>query len=173
MQNCLDFAKQLENAIPVVENLLFSTTAGDAVEACTFLGTAYQFGVPNAVSGVRKALFQVMSRDQSVRNNVATVYREIYLELNEPDQSSRQKALNSVNGLIDLLKGLEPGQSPALAQLITTWRETKALGAQEIQVNISFLSPARFIAEKIAKFNKFHCFFGSISIPRSCGKNSP
>ncbi|XP_043285102.1 condensin complex subunit 1 isoform X2 [Venturia canescens] len=134
LTNCLDFARQLENIIPFVENLLFSTTAGDAVEACTFLGTAYQFGVPKAVVGVRKALFQVMSRDQSVRNNVASVYKEIYLEMNEPNQSSRQKSLNSVNGLIELLKGLEPGQSPALAQLITTWCENKALGAQELQI---------------------------------------
>lgn len=126
----------MEDAIPIAEKMLFSSTAGDAVEACTFLGTACQFEVPNALAGVRKALFQVFSRDQSVRTNVASVYKEIYLQSKEPNQSSRQKASTSVNGLIELLRGLQPGQSPALCQLICAWRANEELGDQELQVYI-------------------------------------
>ena len=141
LQSCLNFAKELEDVIPVVENLLFSTTASDAVESCTFLGTASQFGVRNALAGIRKALFQVFSRDQSVKNNVASVYKEIYLAKKSANQSSRQKALASVQGLVDLLQGLKAGQSPALCQLVGAWRANEELGSQELQVCFLFINP--------------------------------
>lgn len=118
----------------MAERLLFSTCAGDAVESCTFLGTAFQFGVTGASGSVRNALFQVYHRDQSVRNNVATVYKEIYLDVNNDAKSSRQIAIVRANRLIDLLKELQPGQSPALAQLVATWYEHGELNNELLQV---------------------------------------
>lgn len=119
----------------MAEKLLFSTCAGDAVESCTFLGTAFQFGVAGTASCVRNALFQVFHRDQSVRNNIAVVYKEIYLDTIANDKrSDRQIAVACANRLIDLLKDLQPGQSPALAQLIVTWYEKDALNSELLQV---------------------------------------
>jgi len=134
LKNCLEFATELEKAIPMAERLLFSTCAGDAIESCTFLGTAFQFGVTGADSSVREALFQAFHRDQSVRNNVAIVYKEIYLNMNSNKRSDRQMAIARANRLIDLLKELQPGQSPALAQLIATWYENGELNSELLQV---------------------------------------
>jgi len=134
LKNCLKFATELEKAIPMAERLLFSTCAGDAIESCTFLGIASQFGVTGADSSVREALFQVFHRDQSVRNNVAIVYKEIYLNMNNDKRSDRQIAIARANRLIDLLKELQPGQSPALAQLIATWYENGELNSELLQV---------------------------------------
>lgn len=136
LQNCLEFATQLEKAIPMAEKLLFSTCAGDAVESCTFLGTAYQFKVTGAAKSVREALFQVFHRDQSVRNNVAVVYKDIYLDINNDKQSARQIAVTRSNRLISLFKELQPGQSPALAQLIVTWYEKGELDNELLRVFI-------------------------------------
>lgn len=135
-QNCLKFATELEKAIPMAEKLLFSTTAGDAVESCTFLGTAFQFGVTGAADSMREALFQVFHRDQSVRNNVAVVYKEIYFDTNNDKRSTRQIAVARANRLIELLKELKPGQSPALTLLIVTWYENGELNSELLQVNI-------------------------------------
>ncbi|XP_076167655.1 CAP-D2 condensin subunit [Ptiloglossa arizonensis] len=134
LKNCLEFATELEIAIPMVEKLLFSTTAGDAIEACTLLGTAYQFGVARATVAMRDALFQVFHRDQSVRNNIAVVYKEIYLNNNINKTSGRQKALLSVKNLIELLKRLQPGQSQALSQLILAWYTNNEVNNEELQV---------------------------------------
>ncbi|XP_072757251.1 condensin complex subunit 1 [Anoplolepis gracilipes] len=134
LTNCLEFAIQLEKAIPITEKLLFSTCAGDAIESCTFLGTAYQFGLTGAARSVREALFQVFHRDQSVRNNVAIVYKDIYLDINSDNQSARQIAVTRSNRLISLLKELQPGQSPALAQLIVTWYENEELNSELLRV---------------------------------------
>ncbi|XP_053985432.1 condensin complex subunit 1-like isoform X2 [Hylaeus volcanicus] len=133
LRNCLVFANELEIAIPMAEKLLFSTTAGDAIEACTLLGTAYQFGVAGAEVAIRDALSQVFHQDLSVRNNVAVVYKDIYLSTNEK-VSDRQKALLRVKALIELLKGLKPGQSQALNKLILTWYGNSDLGSEELQV---------------------------------------
>lgn len=132
----MEFATELEVAIPMAEKLLFSTTATDAIEACTLLGIAYQFGVAGAAAAIRDALFQVFHRDQSVRNNIALVYKDIYLNNHKNQKSKRQEALTSVKSLIDLLKGLQPGQSQALTQLILTWYNNKDIGNDVLQVMI-------------------------------------
>ncbi|XP_071858144.1 CAP-D2 condensin subunit [Bombus fervidus] len=134
LKNCLEFATELEVAIPMAEKLLFSTTATDAIEACTLLGIAHQFGVAGAGAAIRDALFQVFHRDQSVRNNIALVYKDIYLNNHENQKSKRQEALTCVKSLIDLLKGLQPGQSQALTQLILTWYNNKDIGNDVLQV---------------------------------------
>ncbi|XP_015587406.1 condensin complex subunit 1 [Cephus cinctus] len=134
LKDCSQFAQELANAIPQAEHLLFSTTASDAVEACAFLGTACQFRVAGAINGVRKALFQVFSRDQSVQDNVANVYKELYLGTNQQYQSGRQRGLASVKALIRFVMDLEPGQSPALTQLIVSWCNSKDLDADALQV---------------------------------------
>lgn len=118
----------------MAEKLLFSICASDAVESCTFLGTAFQFKVTGAASSIREALFQVFHRDQSVRNNVAVVYKNIYLDINNDKQSARQIAISHSNCLINLLSELQPGQSPALAQLIVTWYENGELNTELLQV---------------------------------------
>lgn len=120
----------------MAEKLLFSTSAGDAVESCTFLGTAFQFGVTGAADSMREALFQAFHRDLSVRNNVAMVYKEIYLDTSDNKRSSRQVAIARANRLIELLKELKPGQSSALTLLIVTWYENGELNSELLQVNV-------------------------------------
>ncbi|XP_012064392.1 PREDICTED: condensin complex subunit 1 [Atta cephalotes] len=134
LKNCLKFATELEKAIPMAEKLLFSTCAGDAVESCTFLGTAFQFRVTGAADSMREALFQIFHRDQSVRNNVAVVYKEIYLNMNNNKLSIRQIAVARANRLIELMKELKPGQSLALTLLIVTWYENGELNSELLQV---------------------------------------
>uniref|UniRef100_A0A0C9QRP5 Condensin complex subunit 1 n=1 Tax=Fopius arisanus TaxID=64838 RepID=A0A0C9QRP5_9HYME len=121
--NAETFATAMENALIQIELMLFSSTVTVAVEACTLLSTALTLKIPGADQGIRKALSQVFSREESVRNNVATIYRDIYL-MNNGKKATTSAA---VNGLINLFKGLQPGQSPALAHLIAIWLANKDL----------------------------------------------
>ena len=83
---------------------------------------------------MRKALFQIFSRDQSVRDNVAVVYKEIYLDHSGSQIGSRAKALLSVKSLIQLLDGMLPGQSAALAKLVISWRSNNELDPEALKV---------------------------------------
>nr|XP_034178145.1 condensin complex subunit 1-like isoform X2 [Osmia lignaria] len=134
LRHCLEFATELEIAIPMAEKLLFSETASDAVEACTLLGTVYQFGVVGAATAICDALYQVFHRDPSVRNNIAEVYKSIYLVNSESQKSERQNALTCVKALVELLKSLQPNQSPALTQLILTWYNNNDINSEVLQV---------------------------------------
>ncbi|KAF7403509.1 hypothetical protein HZH68_006303 [Vespula germanica] len=134
LENSLEFATKLKNAIPLVEALLFSTTSSDAIEACSLLGIACQFGVTGATASVNKALFQVLHNDQSVRRNVATVYKQIYLNSNESQKSTRQRAIICVKSLINLVKKLQPGQSSSLEELIKLWYNDKEISEETLQV---------------------------------------
>jgi len=51
------------------------------------MGTAFQFGVIGAANSMREALSQVFHRDQFVRNNVAMMYKKIYLDMNNKRQT--------------------------------------------------------------------------------------
>ncbi|XP_012269629.2 condensin complex subunit 1 isoform X1 [Athalia rosae] len=133
-ESCTTFSGKLVEAVPIAEAKLNSVVASDAIEACSFLGVAYQFDVQGAKSAIRKALCQVFSRDVSVRENLAEVYRELFIGDNERYQSDRQKALSIVKALIKIVKTLEPGQSPALVKLLTTWLSSKVLGPDVFQV---------------------------------------
>ncbi|XP_015126345.1 condensin complex subunit 1 [Diachasma alloeum] len=121
--NAETFATEIENALIQIELMLFSPTVTVAVEACTLLSTALTLKIPGADAGIRKALSQVFSREESVRNNVATIYRDIYLMNN----GKKATISSAVTGLINLFKGLQPGQSPALAHLIAIWLGNKDL----------------------------------------------
>lgn len=134
LRHCLEFATELEIAIPMTEKLLFSTTATDAIESCTLLGIASKFGIVGSAVAIRDALFQVFHRDQSVRNNIAVVYKDLYLNKNENQKSKRQKALTCMRSLIDLLKELQPGQSQALTQLILIWYNNNDIDNEMLQV---------------------------------------
>lgn len=134
LENSLEFATELKIAIPTVETLLFSTTSSDAIEACTLLGIASQFDIAGANSALRKALFQAFHRDQSVRRNLATVYKELYFDNVESQASERQKAKSCVQSLINLVKELQPGQSPALEELIISWYNDKAISEETLQI---------------------------------------
>lgn len=90
----------------MTEKLLFSTTATDAIESCTLLGIASKFGIVGSAVAIRDALFQVFHRDQSVRNNIAVVYKDLYLNKNENQKSKRQKALTCMRSLIILTKSI-------------------------------------------------------------------
>ncbi|XP_063980130.1 condensin complex subunit 1 [Diachasmimorpha longicaudata] len=121
--NAKIFATEIENALSQIKLLLCSPTVTVAVEACTLLSTAVKMKIPGADAGIRRALSQVFSREESVRNNVAIIYRDIYLMNN----NKKATISSTVAGLINLFRGLEPGQSPALAHLIAIWLENKDL----------------------------------------------
>lgn len=80
---------------------------------------------------------QVFSSDVSVCENVAEVYRQIYVGEDAAYKSDRQKAIAVVRSLSKILKGLEPGESPALAKLVVTWRTKEVLGPEVLRVSLS------------------------------------
>ena len=79
-QDYVDFHAQMENSIPVICQLLGSKTTSDVSEAINFFVTAYEFGLTNAIFGVRRMLVLIWSRDSAIKDSVVEAYKGLYLD---------------------------------------------------------------------------------------------
>ena len=71
----------ISSAIPVICRLLNSRQSTDVIEAIDFFTSAFQFGMADAIIGVRQMLLLVWSKDQAIKDAVATAYRTLYLNV--------------------------------------------------------------------------------------------
>ena len=62
LKDSLNFATTLNEALPVVCTLLGSKQSSDVQEAINFFVSAFEFGLLNAMMGVRKMLSLIFSR---------------------------------------------------------------------------------------------------------------
>lgn len=151
--------------VPKVKNLLFSTTTSDAIEAAALLGIAEKFGISDTSSGVQLALFQVLHKDESIKNNVTEVYKESLFGKDDDRKkiTPREKAIREVTRLIGKLKAMQPGQSPALASMIASWKENNTIGNEHFKVVILVNN---FYCNKSINNNNFHLYSGNVGALR-------
>lgn len=81
LQDCIEFAEQLETATSIINNLLSCAQPSVMSDAIEFLTAAYQFGLKGALTGVQNMLMLVWSSESSVKDGVAAAYRNIYIEI--------------------------------------------------------------------------------------------
>jgi condensin complex subunit 1 len=70
----------MEKAVPVISQLLGSKTTSDVSESIEFFVTSYEFGLRNAIFGVRRMLVLIWSRDTAVKESVVEAYKGLYLD---------------------------------------------------------------------------------------------
>ena len=79
-KDSLNFAVAVNEAVPVICTLLGSKSISDVQEAINFFVTAFEFGLLNAMIGVRKMLSLIFSREQAVQATVVSAYKRLYIE---------------------------------------------------------------------------------------------
>lgn len=79
LQDCVTFAKLVQEAVPILCQLLVSKTNSDVLEAVSFFVSAFEFGVTNSQEGVRKMMVLVWSKEEAVKEAVVAAYRQLYL----------------------------------------------------------------------------------------------
>ncbi|KAG1681236.1 Condensin complex subunit 1 [Nymphon striatum] len=130
--DCILFANQVHRAIPIVCQLLGSKTNSDVLEAIEFFVTAFEFGVHIALTGIRKMLLLIWSKEIGIKEAIVGAYRRLYL--NSEGQNERAKALGIVKNLTHLMEDLTLGESTSLEELIAEFMKSKDLSKQVIQV---------------------------------------
>ena len=80
LRDSVNFASMMNEALPVVCMLLGSKQITDVQEAITFFVSAFEFGLLNAMMGVRKMLNLIFSRESTIRNAVVTAYKRLYID---------------------------------------------------------------------------------------------
>ncbi|XP_053552455.1 condensin complex subunit 1 [Bombina bombina] len=106
------FALKIEEAIDVISRMMYEPAVSVVQEVIEFFVTVSQFGVSQALLGVRRMLPLVWSKEPGVREAVIGAYRRLYLS------PSRESERLQAQGLICSLSLLMVDSSTALIQCL-------------------------------------------------------
>lgn len=110
------FALQVEKAISIINTMLHWKTTSVVQEAVQFCVTVREFCVANSISGVRKMLPLVWSRDAAIKDAVVQAYRRLYL--NPQGDTIRMKAQALVDSLSELMVDASLGTIQCLEEIV-------------------------------------------------------
>ena len=116
LKDSVNFAGMINKALPVVCKLLGSKQIYDVLEAIQFFVSAWEFGVLNALTGVRQMLSLIFSREQTVQSEVVKAYKRLYID--QRDANANSGAVQMVNNLTALISGATIGDLAGLEELI-------------------------------------------------------
>ncbi|XP_064610959.1 condensin complex subunit 1-like [Liolophura sinensis] len=132
LKDSMTFAAQVQKSIPLLCQLLTSKTTSDVLETIHFYVTAFEFGVNNAIIGVRKMLVLIFSKEASVKEAVVSAYKRLYLT---PQAGNvRAKALSIVKNLTALTHGATAGDITSLAELMCEFYRSGEVDGHVIQL---------------------------------------
>ena len=123
LHDSYQFANQINDALPVVCNLLGSKQSSDILEAIKFFVSAFEFGVLNAMVGVRQMLSLIWSREPTVKDAVMAAYRRLYVD--SESANAKEKASAIVRNFIALITGATVGELTSLEELVIRLVQSK------------------------------------------------
>ncbi|XP_041377786.1 condensin complex subunit 1-like [Gigantopelta aegis] len=132
LQDSLTFARQVQESVPIVCQLLSSKNTSDVFEAIEFFVTGFEFGVSATIIGIRRILALIWSREVTVKEAVVNAYKKLYL--NPQGGNQRSKALAIVKNLSALTRGVTLGELMSLEQLIVELVKSGDIGSSVIQM---------------------------------------
>ncbi|KAK7496786.1 hypothetical protein BaRGS_00011995 [Batillaria attramentaria] len=132
LKDSLAFARQIQEAVPIICQLLGSKNTSDVFESIEFFVTSYEFGVSAALLGIRRMLVLIWSKEQSVKDAVVAAYKRLYLE--STSGSQRTRAVTIVKNLSQLIYGASCGDLTSLEALMAQLMQAGEISPQVIQV---------------------------------------
>ncbi|KAF2368286.1 Condensin complex subunit 1 C-terminal [Trinorchestia longiramus] len=124
LKDSVEFARLLQAGLPLVVQLLSSKLVSDVLEAIKFFITAFEFGVLDAMTGVREMLVLVWSREQQVQTAVVEAYRHLYITGAESGGNERTHAQHIVRNLTALTTGANLGELASLEEIIAQFMKS-------------------------------------------------
>ncbi|XP_042208169.1 condensin complex subunit 1-like [Homarus americanus] len=117
LKDSVGFAKLIHKGLPVVCQLLGSKLVSDVLEAVSFFVTAFEFGLLNAMTGVRRMLALVWSKEPSIKSAVVEAYQRLYINIEAANE--RAQALQIVKNLSSLITGATLGERTSMEEIIS------------------------------------------------------
>ncbi|KAF3816426.1 hypothetical protein GH733_014599 [Mirounga leonina] len=79
LQDAYRFSLKITEAVSIISKMMYENTTTVVQEVIEFFVMVFQFGVPQALVGVRRMLPLIWSKDPGVREAVLNAYRQLYL----------------------------------------------------------------------------------------------
>ncbi|XP_027625021.1 condensin complex subunit 1 [Tupaia chinensis] len=116
LQDAYCFSRKITEAIGLISRMMYENTTTVVQEVIEFFVTVFQFGVPQALIGVRRMLPLIWSKEPGVREAVLNAYRQLYLS--PKGDSSRAKAQTLIQNLSLLLVDASVGTIQCLEEIL-------------------------------------------------------
>ncbi|XP_069346603.1 condensin complex subunit 1 [Eulemur rufifrons] len=116
LQDAYSFSRKITEAIGIISKMMYENTTSVVQEVIEFFVMVFQFGVPQALCGVRRMLPLIWSKEPGVREAVLNAYRQLYL--NPKGDSARAKAQALIQNLSLLLVDASVGTIQCLEEIL-------------------------------------------------------
>ncbi|XP_078194831.1 condensin complex subunit 1 isoform X2 [Callithrix jacchus] len=116
LQDAYSFSRKITEAIGIISKMMYEHTTTVVQEVIEFFVMVFQFGVPQALFGVRRMLPLIWSKEPGVREAVLNAYRQLYL--NPKGDSARAKAQALIQNLSLLLVDASVGTIQCLEEIL-------------------------------------------------------
>uniref|UniRef100_A0A452TN69 Condensin complex subunit 1 n=1 Tax=Ursus maritimus TaxID=29073 RepID=A0A452TN69_URSMA len=132
LQDAYSFSLKITEAISIISKMMYENTTTVVQEVIEFFVTVFQFGVPQALFGVRRMLPLIWSKEPGVREAVLNAYRQLYL--NPKGDSARAKAQALIQNLSLLLVDASVGTIQCLEEILCEFVQKDELKPAVTQV---------------------------------------
>lgn len=132
LQDAHSFSLQITKAIGIISKMMYEHTTTVVQEVIEFFVMVFQFGVPQALFGVRRMLPLIWSKEPGVRDAVLNAYRQLYLK--PKGDSARAKAQTLIHNLSLLLVDASVGTIQCLEEIICEFVQKDELSPAVTQV---------------------------------------
>ncbi|NWV34162.1 CND1 protein, partial [Grantiella picta] len=117
LQDAYNFSVKITEALNLISKMMYENSVSVVQEAIEFFVTVSQFGVPQALLGVRRMLPLIWSKEPGIKDAVLNAYRQLYLSPSE--DSERAKAQGLVHSLSLIMVDASLGTIECLEEIIS------------------------------------------------------
>jgi len=132
LKSSLNFNIILNKSLPVIAQLLGSKQETDILEGIDFFVSAFEFGVLNAMIGVRRMLSLIWSTEKKIKDAVVSAYKRLYINPNQ--NNARASAATIARNLMALVQGATLGDLTSMERLVSELVASKDIGKDVFKV---------------------------------------
>jgi hypothetical protein len=120
------FMCNIKGVFPILDRIVLSHNRYEVVDVIEFIKLTYKCGIPNAEESIRKMIHLIWQQD--VRDSIASLYREIYLD----DNSSNTDQV--VRNLLELVQRLSCSELTSFKEIVRYWTREQIIHDKIYQI---------------------------------------
>uniref|UniRef100_A0A8B9RWE7 Condensin complex subunit 1 n=1 Tax=Accipiter nisus TaxID=211598 RepID=A0A8B9RWE7_9AVES len=132
LQDAYNFSVKITEALSLISKMMYENCVSVVQEAIEFFVTVSQFGVPQALVGIRRMLPLVWSREPGIKEAVLNAYRRLYLS--PSGDSERARAQGLVHSLSLIMVDASLGTIQCLEEIISEFVQKDEIKPAVIQL---------------------------------------
>ncbi|NXG62680.1 CND1 protein, partial [Hemiprocne comata] len=132
LQDAYNFSVKITEALGLISKMMYENCVSVVQEAIEFFVTVSQFGVPQALPGVRRMLPLIWSKEPGIKEAVLNAYRQLYLS--PSGDSERARAQGLVHSLSLIMVDASLGMIQCLEEIISEFMQKDEIKPAVIQL---------------------------------------